>query len=83
MEQKVLEFKSFYGVYLLCSQSEIAKYKNKCYVGFTVNPNRRINQHNKGNAFGGAKKTSDRGPWSVFHYFEHIFTKIKIFLLVT
>ncbi|XP_055905061.1 structure-specific endonuclease subunit SLX1 homolog [Eupeodes corollae] len=53
----------FYGVYLLCSDSEEKKYNGKCYIGYTVNPNRRINQHNRGRDFGGAKKTSNKGPW--------------------
>ncbi|XP_075146113.1 mediator complex subunit 31 isoform X1 [Haematobia irritans] len=55
----------FYGVYLLCSHSPEKRYNGKCYVGFTVNPNRRINQHNKGKDFGGAKKTSQKGPWKM------------------
>lgn len=53
----------FYGVYLLCSESNEKKYNGKCYIGYTVNPNRRINQHNRGRDFGGAKKTSNKGPW--------------------
>lgn len=55
----------FYGVYLLCSQSPDLKYRGKCYVGFTVNPKRRIKQHNRGTDFGGAKKTSKKGPWQM------------------
>ncbi|XP_043656382.1 structure-specific endonuclease subunit SLX1 homolog [Drosophila teissieri] len=53
----------FYGVYLLCSQSLDPRYRGKCYVGFTVNPKRRIRQHNLGCDFGGARKTSRKGPW--------------------
>ncbi|EDW67061.2 uncharacterized protein Dvir_GJ23950 [Drosophila virilis] len=55
----------FYGVYLLCSQSPDARYRGKCYVGFTVNPKRRIKQHNRGCDFGGARKTSKKGPWQM------------------
>lgn len=55
----------FYGVYLLCSQSVDVRHRGKCYVGFTVNPKRRIRQHNRGSSFGGAKKTSKKGPWQM------------------
>lgn len=53
----------FYGVYVLVSKSESKKSRGKTYVGYTVNPNRRIKQHNSGHAAGGAKRTSNRGPW--------------------
>ncbi|XP_069967212.1 structure-specific endonuclease subunit SLX1 homolog [Bactrocera oleae] len=55
----------FYGVYLLCSQSVEKRYNGRCYIGFTVNPKRRINQHNRGKDFGGAKRTSNKGPWQM------------------
>ncbi|XP_073828000.1 structure-specific endonuclease subunit SLX1 [Musca autumnalis] len=55
----------FFGVYLLCSHSLEKRYNGKCYIGFTVNPNRRIKQHNRGKDFGGAKKTSNKGPWKM------------------
>lgn len=54
----------FFGVYLLVNINEDVKHAGKCYVGFTVDPTRRINQHNRGKKFGGAAQTSRiSGPW--------------------
>ena len=50
------EYPNFHGCYLLYNG-------RKTYVGYTVNPLRRIKQHNLGRDKGGAKKTSDKGPW--------------------
>jgi predicted GIY-YIG superfamily endonuclease len=51
----------FYCCYLLSSLAP--ECKKKAYIGFTVDPARRLRQHN-GNILGGAKKTKRKGrPW--------------------
>ena len=53
---------SFSGCYILRSKNP--QYRNSCYIGFTVNPPRRIKQHN-GEIVGGAFKTRTKQPWEM------------------
>ncbi|XP_059621026.1 LOW QUALITY PROTEIN: structure-specific endonuclease subunit SLX1 homolog [Phlebotomus argentipes] len=62
---QVTAVEDFHGVYLLVSRSENRSFCGRTYVGYTVDPNRRISQHNRGKDGGGAKRTNARGPWQM------------------
>ena len=46
---------NFHGCYLLVAKSP--RSKGRTYIGYTVNPTRRIKQHNSGVQHGGARRT--------------------------
>ncbi|GFZ01731.1 excinuclease ABC, C subunit, N-terminal [Actinidia rufa] len=52
----------FFACYLLTSLSP--RHKGHSYIGFTVNPRRRIRQHN-GEIGSGARRTKSKRPWEM------------------
>lgn len=73
-QDMVVVIDNFRGVYLLSSINE--KYKGQNYIGFTVNPERRIKQHNAGKAKGGARKTNNKRPWKMVLIVHGFMSKI-------
>lgn len=61
MEPVIQPF-GFFGCYLLLSENADAP-KGKSYIGFTVNPSRRLRQHNGDLTAGGARRTKQLRPW--------------------
>ncbi|CAL8470527.1 g10069 [Coccomyxa elongata] len=66
--------REFFGCYLLQSKHE--KLKGKTYIGFTVNPKRRIRQHN-GEISAGAHKTKSGRPWGMVLVVHGFPTKVQ------
>ncbi|OVA12654.1 GIY-YIG nuclease superfamily [Macleaya cordata] len=54
--------KGFFACYLLCSLCP--RFKGHTYIGFTINPCRRIRQHN-GEITSGAWRTKRKRPWEM------------------
>ncbi|XP_074581205.1 uncharacterized protein LOC141837726 [Curcuma longa] len=61
-EEELQEGKGFFACYLLASLCP--RHKGRTYIGFTVNPRRRIRQHN-GEIRCGASRTKRGRPWEM------------------
>ncbi|XP_007017048.2 PREDICTED: uncharacterized protein LOC18591071 [Theobroma cacao] len=61
-DDKGKQGKGFFACYLLTSLSP--RHKGHTYIGFTVNPRRRIRQHN-GEIGSGAWRTKSKRPWEM------------------
>lgn len=61
-DQKPAAMRDFYACYLLLSKH--AQCRSRTYIGFTVNPQRRIRQHN-GLIANGAWQTKKWRPWDM------------------
>ena len=59
----MLEIEGLHGCYLLhCNHP---RFRGRTYIGYTVDPVRRIGQHNGGVAKGGARRTANKAPWDM------------------
>ncbi|MCL7050997.1 hypothetical protein MKW94_001720 [Papaver nudicaule] len=72
-EEEEEEGKGFYACYLLCSLCP--RFKGHTYIGFTVNPCRRIRQHN-GELTSGAVRTKKKRPWEMMLCIYGFSTKV-------
>ena len=58
-------YDNLHGCYLLHCNNPKKGYRGRVYIGYTVDPVKRIGQHNGGASKGGARKTSGKAPWDM------------------